>query len=66
MPRPATAVDESLESFTTPVPATLNGRPELLVAGGDCLTNTGAALALEDAVRVQQPRAKHQLAWRDT
>jgi hypothetical protein len=33
---------------------------------GACRELGGAALALEDAVRVQQPRAKHQLAWRDT
>jgi len=36
--RPADAAAESLEAFTTPVPFTYNGRKELLVAGGDCLT----------------------------
>lgn len=36
--RPSEAVEESLEAFTTPVPFQHNGRPELLVAGGDCLT----------------------------
>lgn len=45
--RPATAVDESLEAFTTPVPATINGRPELLIAGGDCLTGHDPATGKE-------------------
>ncbi len=36
--RPAEAKDESLEAFTTMIPFTHDGREELLVAGGDCLT----------------------------
>lgn len=36
--RPSNAVAESRESFTTPTPATINGRNELLVIGGDALT----------------------------
>ena len=36
--RPAKAKAESLEAFSTPVPFTQNGREELLVVGGDCLT----------------------------
>jgi outer membrane protein assembly factor BamB len=36
--RPSEAVAESLEAFTTPTPFEHNGRKEILVAGGDCLT----------------------------
>ena len=36
--RPAKAKAESLEAFSTPVPYTNNGREELLIVGGDCLT----------------------------
>lgn len=36
--RPADAVQESLEAFSTPVPYTHNGREEILVVGGDCIT----------------------------
>jgi len=36
--RPADAVAESREAFTTPIPFTHGGRSELLVAGGDCIT----------------------------
>jgi outer membrane protein assembly factor BamB len=36
--RPAQAVAESLEAFTTPVPVDAGSRVELLIAGGDCLT----------------------------
>jgi len=45
--RPASAVDESLEAFTTPIPATVGGRPELLIAGGDCLTGHNPATGEE-------------------
>jgi len=45
--RPAAAVDESLEAFTTPVPATVAGRAELLIAGGDCLTGHDPATGRE-------------------
>ena len=36
--RPSEAVAESLEAFTTPMPFEHNGRKEILIAGGDCLT----------------------------
>ncbi len=45
--RPAEAVAESLEAFTTPVPFTHNGRRELLIAGGDCLTGHDPATGKE-------------------
>jgi len=36
--RPCEAVAETREAFSTPMPFTFQGRAELLVAGGDCLT----------------------------
>ncbi|MES2709246.1 MAG: PQQ-binding-like beta-propeller repeat protein [Verrucomicrobiota bacterium] len=36
--RPSDAKGESHEAFSTPVPMVHNGRRELVVAGGDCLT----------------------------
>jgi outer membrane protein assembly factor BamB len=36
--RPSKAKAESLEAFTTPMPIEIEGRPALLVAGGDALT----------------------------
>jgi outer membrane protein assembly factor BamB len=36
--RPADAREESLEAFTTPIPLEHDGRQELLIAGGDCIT----------------------------
>jgi outer membrane protein assembly factor BamB len=36
--RPSDAVGESHEAYTTPVPFEYQGRKEILVAGGDCLT----------------------------
>jgi len=36
--RPAKARAESLEAFSTPLPFTHNGREELVIVGGDCLT----------------------------
>ena len=36
--RPADAVAESLEAYTTPIPTTHNGRTEILITGGDCIT----------------------------
>ncbi len=46
--RPSEAQAESREAFTSPVPFLANGRPELLVVGGDDLTghdpDTGAEL----------------------
>jgi outer membrane protein assembly factor BamB len=45
--RPADAVAESLEAFSTPVPHEFNGRKELLIAGGDCLTGHDPATGRE-------------------
>ncbi len=36
--RPSDAVAESLEAYSTPIPSTHNGRTELLITGGDCIT----------------------------
>ncbi|MBL7189189.1 MAG: PQQ-binding-like beta-propeller repeat protein [Phycisphaerae bacterium] len=36
--RPSKAVAESREAFTTPIPASINGKQQLLVIGGDALT----------------------------
>ncbi|MFT5468661.1 MAG: outer membrane protein assembly factor BamB [Verrucomicrobiales bacterium] len=36
--RPASAKAESLESFNTPTPFTHNGRDEILISGGDCIS----------------------------
>ena len=36
--RPSDARQESLESYSTPIPFNDNGRTELLIAGGDCIT----------------------------
>jgi outer membrane protein assembly factor BamB len=36
--RPSEAVAESLEAFSTPIPHTHNGRKEIFVVGGDCIT----------------------------
>ncbi len=36
--RPSDAVAESHEAFTSPIPFEFDGRKELLVAGGDCIT----------------------------
>jgi outer membrane protein assembly factor BamB len=36
--RPSDAVAESREAYTTPVPFEFQGRKEILIAGGDCLT----------------------------
>jgi outer membrane protein assembly factor BamB len=38
MVRPSDAHQESHEAYSTPIPFTYNGRAELLVAGGDCIT----------------------------
>jgi outer membrane protein assembly factor BamB len=46
--RPSDAQMESLESFATPLPITVNGREELVIVGGDVITghnpDTGAEL----------------------
>lgn len=36
--RPTRAVDEAMEAYSTPIPVTHNGRSEILVLGGDCIT----------------------------
>lgn len=36
--RPSEAVDESLEAYSTPIPFEHQGRKEVLISGGDCLT----------------------------
>lgn len=45
--RPSDAVAESREAFTTPTPYEFNGRKELLVIGGDCLTGHDPATGKE-------------------
>ena len=45
--RPAEARMESLESFSTPVPFEFNGRHEILVAGGDCISGHDPASGKE-------------------
>lgn len=45
--RPADARMESLEAFSTPVPFEFNGRKELLVVGGDCITGHDPATGRE-------------------
>ncbi len=45
--RPADAAAESLEAFSTPTPFVFNGRKELLVSGGDCLTGHDLATGKE-------------------
>ncbi len=45
--RPSEAVQESLEAFSTPIPILHEGRPEIVVAGGDCLTGHDPATGRE-------------------
>jgi len=45
--RPADAVQESLEAFSTPIPILHEGRPELVISGGDCLTGHDPATGKE-------------------
>ena len=45
--RPSEAVSESLEAFSSPVPFEHNGRKEILVVGGDCLTGHDSATGKE-------------------
>ena len=45
--RPADARQESLEAYSTPIPSTGDGRSEILVAGGDCLTGHDPATGAE-------------------
>src|SRR5439155_8160591 len=45
--RPSEAVAESREAFTTPMPYEFNGRKQLIVIGGDCLTGHDVATGKE-------------------
>ncbi len=45
--RPSEAVAESREAFTSPVPFEFEGRREILVVGGDCLTGHDPATGRE-------------------
>lgn len=45
--RPSEAVSESLEAFSSPIPFEHQGRKEILVAGGDCLTGHDPATGKE-------------------
>lgn len=45
--RPSPAKVESLEAFSTPVPLTHNGRKELVIVGGDCITGHEPATGKE-------------------
>jgi outer membrane protein assembly factor BamB len=45
--RPSEAREESLEAYSTPMPYTHNGRTELLITGGDCVTSHDPATGQE-------------------
>jgi len=45
--RPNDAVQESKEAFSTPIPVLHDGRPEIVIAGGDCLTGHDPATGKE-------------------
>lgn len=45
--RPSEALQESLEAFSTPIPILHEGRPEIVIAGGDCLTGHDPATGRE-------------------
>ena len=45
--RPSEAQQESLEAYTTPMPFTYQGRTELLITGGDCITGSDPATGKE-------------------
>jgi outer membrane protein assembly factor BamB len=45
--RPSDAAMESLEAFSTPIPTEHNGRKELLVLGGDCISGADPASGKE-------------------
>lgn len=45
--RPNEAVQESKEAFSTPIPIMHEGRPELVISGGDCLTGHDPATGKE-------------------
>jgi outer membrane protein assembly factor BamB len=45
--RPSEAVAESLEAYSTPIPFQGNGREEILITGGDCITGHDPATGKE-------------------
>jgi outer membrane protein assembly factor BamB len=45
--RPSEAKQESLEAYSTPVPYTHNGRTEILITGGDCISGHDPATGRE-------------------
>ncbi|MBX7207330.1 MAG: PQQ-binding-like beta-propeller repeat protein [Verrucomicrobiaceae bacterium] len=45
--RPSDAMNETLESFASPVCATVNGQRQLFIIGGDCITGHDAATGKE-------------------
>ena len=45
--RPSDAVAESHEAYTTPLPITHNGRTEIVIIGGDCITGHDPATGRE-------------------
>lgn len=45
--RPSEARSESLEAYSTPIPYTHEGRTEILISGGDCITGHDAATGRE-------------------
>lgn len=45
--RPTAALDESAEAYSTPIPAMLGGREEILITGGDMLTGHDPATGKE-------------------
>lgn len=45
--RPSDAVQESLEAFSTPIPILHEGRPEIVISGGDSLTGHDPATGKE-------------------
>lgn len=45
--RPAEAVQESLEAFSTPLPVEIDGQKQLVVIGGDCITGHEAGSGKE-------------------
>jgi outer membrane protein assembly factor BamB len=45
--RPSEAMAESLEAYSTPIPFQANGREEILITGGDCITGHDPATGKE-------------------
>ncbi len=45
--RPSDAEQESLETYATPIPHTVGGKTQLLIAGGDCLSGHDAETGAE-------------------